>query len=54
MNDKYEAVVGLEVHAQLLTESKAFSGDSAELRRFPEYKYFTCKFGASGNFAHSK
>src|SRR5688500_19090023 len=27
--DKYEAVIGLEVHAQLLTESKLFSGDSA-------------------------
>lgn len=27
--DKYEAVIGLEVHAQLLTKSKLFSGDSA-------------------------
>lgn len=27
--DKYETVVGLEVHAQLLTKSKLFSGDSA-------------------------
>src|SRR5436190_20830341 len=27
--DKYEAVIGLEVHAQLLTNSKLFSGDSA-------------------------
>ncbi|MGV3767238.1 MAG: Asp-tRNA(Asn)/Glu-tRNA(Gln) amidotransferase subunit GatB [Chitinophagaceae bacterium] len=27
--DKYEAVIGLEVHAQLLTESKLFCGDSA-------------------------
>jgi aspartyl-tRNA(Asn)/glutamyl-tRNA(Gln) amidotransferase subunit B len=26
---KYEAVIGLEVHAQLLTNSKLFSGDSA-------------------------
>ncbi len=26
---KYEAVIGLEVHAQLLTKSKLFSGDSA-------------------------
>lgn len=26
---KYEAVIGLEVHAQLLTHSKLFSGDSA-------------------------
>lgn len=27
--DQYEAVIGLEVHAQLLTESKLFCGDSA-------------------------
>ncbi len=29
VNGKYEAVIGLEVHAQLQTKSKLFSGDSA-------------------------
>ena len=28
MNNKYEAVIGLEVHAQLSTDSKLFCGDS--------------------------
>ncbi|TDW99477.1 Asp-tRNA(Asn)/Glu-tRNA(Gln) amidotransferase subunit GatB [Dinghuibacter silviterrae] len=29
LKDQYESVIGLEVHVQLLTESKLFSGDSA-------------------------
>src|SRR5688572_13070065 len=36
LEDKYEAVIGLEIHAQLLTKSKLFCGDST-------------KFGASPN-----
>ncbi len=35
MNPKYEAVVGLEVHAQLLTESKAFCGCSTKFGNPP-------------------
>ncbi len=33
--DKYEAVIGLEVHAQLLTASKAYSNDSTEFGSLP-------------------
>lgn len=33
--DKYEAVIGLEVHAQLLTKSKAYSSDAAEYGALP-------------------
>lgn len=33
--EKYEAVIGLEVHTQLLTKSKLFCGDSAEYGALP-------------------
>jgi aspartyl-tRNA(Asn)/glutamyl-tRNA(Gln) amidotransferase subunit B len=33
--DKYEVVIGLEVHAQLLTKSKIFCGDSTEFGGMP-------------------
>lgn len=35
MHEKYEAVIGLEVHAQLLTESKLFCGCSAKFGAEP-------------------
>ena len=34
-NDKYQVVIGLEVHAQLLTQSKLFCGDSAAFGAAP-------------------
>ncbi|MCB9251353.1 MAG: Asp-tRNA(Asn)/Glu-tRNA(Gln) amidotransferase subunit GatB [Flavobacteriales bacterium] len=35
MNTEYEVVIGLEIHAQLLTKSKAFSSDRAEYGEHP-------------------
>jgi aspartyl-tRNA(Asn)/glutamyl-tRNA(Gln) amidotransferase subunit B len=35
LNDKYEAVIGLEVHAQMLTKSKAYSSDKNEYGAVP-------------------
>ena len=35
MNDRYEAVIGLEVHAQLLTNSKAFCGCTTKFGNTP-------------------
>jgi len=35
MNEKYEAVIGLEVHAQLLTQTKLFCGDSIKFGAAP-------------------
>src|SRR6478735_7734418 len=35
LSEKYEAVIGLEVHAQLLTQSKLFCGDSTSFGAEP-------------------
>lgn len=46
--DKYEAVIGLEVHAQLLTKSKLFSGDSAAFGAEPNVNISPITLGYPG------
>lgn len=46
--DKYEAVIGLEVHAQLLTQSKAFSDDANEFGTLPNHNISAISLGHPG------
>jgi aspartyl-tRNA(Asn)/glutamyl-tRNA(Gln) amidotransferase subunit B len=46
--DKYEPVIGLEIHAQLLTESKAFSADSAAYGGSPNSHVSVISMGHPG------
>lgn len=45
---KYEAVIGLEVHMQLLTESKAYSSDSTEYGGMPNTNVSVITLGHPG------
>jgi aspartyl-tRNA(Asn)/glutamyl-tRNA(Gln) amidotransferase subunit B len=46
--DKYELVVGLEIHAQLQTKSKAYSADSAEYGSAPNTHISAISLGHPG------
>lgn len=48
IKDKYEAVIGLEVHAQLLTKSKAYSGDVNEFGSEPNSNLSEISLGFPG------
>src|ERR1700709_2924669 len=48
ISDKYELVVGLEVHAQLSTLSKAFSADSAAFGAAPNHHISAISLGHPG------
>jgi aspartyl-tRNA(Asn)/glutamyl-tRNA(Gln) amidotransferase subunit B len=48
INDKYEVVIGLEVHAQLLTKSKAYSSDSTEFGMLPNTNVSPISLGHPG------
>src|SRR5580698_648987 len=45
---KYEVIVGLEVHAQLSTKSKMYSGDSAEFGAPPNTQCSVISLGHPG------
>lgn len=48
VREKYEAVIGLEVHAQLLTNSKAYSSDVNEYGSTPNSNISTVTLGHPG------
>ena len=48
IRDKYIAVIGLEVHAQLLTKSKAYSSDSTEFGTMPNTNVSAITMGMPG------
>ncbi|MFT4522351.1 MAG: aspartyl-tRNA(Asn)/glutamyl-tRNA(Gln) amidotransferase subunit B [Bacteroidia bacterium] len=53
--DKYEAVIGLEIHTQLLTKTKAFSGDLAEYGSQPNLNISETNLGYPGTLPrHNK
>jgi aspartyl-tRNA(Asn)/glutamyl-tRNA(Gln) amidotransferase subunit B len=47
--DKYEVIVGLEVHAQLSTKSKMYSGDSAAFGALPNTQCSVISLGHPGS-----
>ena len=48
LRDKYEVVIGLEVHAQLKTKSKIFAPDSTEFGAEPNSHTSTITLGMPG------
>jgi aspartyl-tRNA(Asn)/glutamyl-tRNA(Gln) amidotransferase subunit B len=48
LRDKYEPVIGLEIHTQLLTKSKAYSSDSSEYGAMPNSNVSEVTLGHPG------
>ena len=46
--DKYEAVIGLECHVQLLTKTKMYSSDAAEYGALPNTNVSVVTLGHPG------
>lgn len=53
MTEKYEAVIGLEIHIQLNTLSKAYSSDSAEFGNLPNTNVSVISLGHPGTLPMS-
>ncbi|HRH02351.1 MAG TPA: Asp-tRNA(Asn)/Glu-tRNA(Gln) amidotransferase subunit GatB [Bacteroidia bacterium] len=51
--EKYEAVIGLEVHIQLLTKSKAYAADSTEYGNMPNSNVSAITLGHPGTLPKS-
>lgn len=55
VRDRYQAVIGLEIHSQLLTKSKAFSSDRAEYGSMPNTNVSEISLGHPGTLPkHNK
>jgi len=48
LQDRYEIVIGLEVHAQMLTKSKAYSSDCNEFGAQPNSNVSVVSLGHPG------
>src|SRR5690606_15510256 len=48
IRDKYEVVIGLEIHTQLLTQSKAYSNDANEYGAAPNTNVSVISLGHPG------
>ncbi len=48
IENKYQAVIGLEVHAQLLTKSKAYSSDTTKFGEYPNTNVSVISLGHPG------
>ena len=48
IENKYQAIIGLEVHAQLLTKSKAYSSDTTKFGEYPNTNVSVISLGHPG------
>ncbi len=46
--DGWEVVIGIEIHTQLATNSKIFSGSSTEFGQDPNTQASSCRLGYAG------